>query len=182
MRDCQNKMNRLLPFALTTCFAVATGIHILFGKYLSTGLAGAGLLAVLGAAALALNVRALIRQYRWATVGSLAASVASAALWITLPSEAIDNAVRFQLELPAYRAAAQELASSRQPACLKARACMVDGQRIIFEWDGMLSGWYGVVFDPSDNLADFLAGKPGFTAAILGCERLQKSYYLCGFS
>lgn len=121
------------------------------------------------------------RQYRRVLLVGFMLIIAAGTLWLARPTDSTADAARFQREAPTYRSAARDLAANRQPACLASHACLPDGQRLIFPWDGMLAGWSGVVFDPYDNMQEFMNRQPGFTAQVVGCKRLEPFFYLCGF-
>jgi hypothetical protein len=110
--------------------------------------------------------------------------------------------VRFWVLKPGYQAVIREVEQGlRDEDPIRARRTAFridDGMplRVAFPWDGIIDNWYGVVYDPTDELSRFCgdAGRNSggflkdptlrqlFGGTMTYCERLSQGWYFCWFT
>jgi len=167
-------------------FLLALLFYIAFGAY-ADGLAlfAAPLfVASLGALAAAASVYCIATDRDRKGVAVLLAVASLFVAWAYAPTDAVGTSVRFELERPNYARAAEAVAGGKAPACVPTTCTVEFGEPsyVVFPWGGLLSAWNGVVYDPTDNMERFIQHKPAFTATVMGCKRLRRTFYMCGFA
>jgi hypothetical protein len=167
-------------------FACVLALHVAFKEYedVPTFLVVPAIIALTGITAAAMGLYQLWKKRNASAAVLLLGEVAIFLAWGYTPTDEIGRYVRFNIDLPMYRTAIGEVSRGNVPRCAP-KECMIekgDPTYLVFPWGGLLSSWVGVVYDPTDNLRQFVTHKPTFTGEIMGCTQIRRNFFLCGFA
>ncbi len=179
-------VNRLCRHRWLYAFVIGLLIHSCAYHYLYIGrLLTAFVVGILGIVAALFFLRVALRNRNEASYGALLLTGLLWAIWFTLPIERLGIWVRFATELSSYDLAVSQLSAGSEPACVETRACYLDNgppPRLAFMWGGLIDNWYGIVYDPTHDVARIERFRELFGGDLIWCDHVAKDYFLCGFT
>ncbi|MCP3869059.1 MAG: hypothetical protein GY703_13345 [Gammaproteobacteria bacterium] len=106
-------------------------------------------------------------------------------MWVLLPTRQLGMQTRFWMEKTTYDESVAQLKADKVIDCLVADTCKIDPgppKRLVFSWGGIIDNWIGVVFDPTDGVAQPDRHKGLFGGDLVSCQRMTENYYICSFT